>query len=125
MHPWRSGHWLPGVLSDRQIRELLNDGYLRGVSNIDEAADYSSIDLTLSNEAYRMKSGSIKPCGRPDQPYEKFCNNKKVAEKLLENTDGTFHLKANECYVFKLKETLMATQNPPPVATSKSPTQQD
>ena len=108
MHPWESGHWLPGVLSETQIRRLWSDGYLDGIADFKNAADYSSIDLTLSNEGYKMKAGSIKPCGQPDQPYKKFLGNSDLAERLPENEDNIFVLKANECYVFKLKETLAA-----------------
>jgi len=123
MHPWESGHWLPGVLSKTQIYELWKSGYLDGIDDFDKAADYSSIDLTLSDEAYRMKAGSIKPCGQPDQPYKQFLDNTDLAERLRENEDKSFNLKANECYVFKLKEKLagkLAGSNIYGMATAKS-----
>ena len=57
--PWHN--WTPGVLSKRQMQELRNSGYIRSVQNPKKAIDDSSIDLTLSNEVYRLTVGSVKP----------------------------------------------------------------
>ena len=124
MHPWDKDHWLPGVLSTEQIQKLIDNVYIDGVNNFEDAADYSSFDLFLSDKGYRMIQGSIKPCGDPSEPYINFLKNESFAEPLLPDEDGCFCLKANECYVFQLKEELktgkLATSNIFGMGTAKS-----
>lgn len=107
MHPWVKEHWLPGVLSKDQIKQLVDDVYITGLDNFNDAADYSSFDLTLSDEGYKMKLGSIKPCG---ENYVRILNNPDFAERLSINEEGYFPLEAKKCYVFKLKEKLTAAK---------------
>lgn len=104
MPPWEDEHWLPGVLCKRQMERLYKEGFIGGIENFKKAADYSSIDLHLSNEGYKMVQGSIKPCGEPT--YLSFLNNPKFVERLSPNKDGHFDLLRGTCYVFKLKERL-------------------
>ena len=59
MHPWKKKRWLPGVLCEKQMKEL-TDGYILGVENFKDAADYSSIDLHLSNNGYKVYNIGIK-----------------------------------------------------------------
>jgi len=123
MHPWEKGHWLPGVLSKNHVKELIDGAYIDKVTNFLETADYSSIDLTLSDVGFRMICGSIKPCGAPAQPYKSFLNNEKYAEKLTMDAKGCFNLKASQCYVFYLKEILtpkLSGSNIYGMATAKS-----
>ena len=121
MHPWEKGHWLPGVLCKNQIRQLINEGYIDGVNNFKKAADYSSLDLTLSDEGYRMKTGSIKPLGDQGLPYKGYLENKTLAERLSVNSKGFFELKAQVCYVFKLRERIARKlKNIYGMATAKS-----
>ena len=49
MHPWDEEHWLPGVLSKKQMMSLYRKEYIVGIENFDSAADLSSIDLHLSD----------------------------------------------------------------------------
>jgi len=119
MDPWEQDNWLPGVLSKEQIKKLVEEGYIGGVKDFDSAADHSSIDLFLSGEGYQMLQGSIKPCGTP---YLRFLKDRKIAQPLAPE-EGCFKLKRNECYVFKLKETLygnLANSNIYGQATAKS-----
>jgi hypothetical protein len=52
--PW--DNWIPGVLNKKQMRDLVREGILKS-KKIGEA----SLDLTLTNEVYRMLRGSVKP----------------------------------------------------------------
>ena len=83
------------------MMSLYRKEYIVGIENFDSAAGLSSIDLHLSGESYRMKHGSIKPCG---DKYLDILTNSKHAELLKPDTNKHFKLKAKECYVFKLKE---------------------
>jgi dCTP deaminase len=102
MHPWDRDHWLPGVLSKEQLKQLIDESYILGVRDFKDAADYSSINLYLSDEGYQMLQGSIKPCG---SSYRTFLNDDRFAQRLGKD-DGCFQLKHSECYVFKLRESL-------------------
>jgi len=101
-NPW--SRWIPGVLSKGQITELCNAGLITGEGSLEEAIDESSIDLSLSDEAYRMIKGSVKPSA--SDHYGWFIKNNGLAEKLEKSEDGSYVLKAKETYVFKLREQL-------------------
>lgn len=105
MHPWEEESWLPGVLTKKQIKKLVDLNYISGVDNVNSAVDYSSIDLHLSGNGYIMNHGSMKPCGGSSS-YISFLNNEDIATPLKPNKDGVFNLKPSNCYVFKLKERL-------------------
>jgi dCTP deaminase len=66
--------------------------------------DESSFDLSLSDEAYRLINGSVKPVG--NDPYEFYLGKGKLAEKLPIQEDGSFLLKEKQTYIFKLREKL-------------------
>lgn len=57
--PWRE--WIPGVLSRGQVETLITTGFIQYADRA--TLDYSSLDLTLSNEAYELTQGSVKPSG--------------------------------------------------------------
>jgi dCTP deaminase len=94
--------WAPGVLSKDQMRQLHEQQYIKGIDGFEKAFDWSALDLSLSDEGYLMEKGSIKPCG-PRNQYANFLR-PPYAKKLDPQTDGTFQLKSNSCYVFKLRE---------------------
>jgi dCTP deaminase len=93
--------WFPGVLSKAQMKDLCDNGYIIGVT--DQAIGYSSIDLTLSDEGYRMEKGSVKPFGGR---YIHDIIKKKLAKKIHADTDGIFTLDAKKTHLFKLRESL-------------------
>ncbi len=65
--------------------------------------DHSSIDLSLSDDAYEMIRGSVKPS---DPPYDRFIKNAGLAKKHDPLPDGTYELKRQKTYVFRLQEKL-------------------
>jgi dCTP deaminase len=99
--------WIPGVLSDRQVKDFISEGYVSNVSDPDTAVDFSSFDLTLSSEGYEMLQGSVKPFG---QRYRSLVLGQSMLAKRLEPDPGGsyFTLKAKDTYVFKLNERIEA-----------------
>ena len=100
--PWTD--WIPGVLNKEQLRQLCQEGFVTGVNKPDEAIDLSSINLSLSEDGFEMREGSIKPSSHPQ--YEHLLTNKILAKKLDPSEDGSFLLSAKCTYVFKLREKL-------------------
>ena len=95
--------WLPGVLSDTQVAALRDSGWIEGLTHNSEIGP-SAVDLTLSDEAYVMTSGSVKPFG---QSYAHFVlTNQKLAQPLKPGADGVFTLHKQQTFVFRLKEEL-------------------
>ena len=99
--PW--DEWIPGVLSKNQIIQLQEKGLITGLGPRN-SIDYSSFDVSVSREAYRMRKGSVKPSG--DSPYSWFIEQAGLAEKQLPDSDGTFTLNRKQTYVFKLRQKL-------------------
>ncbi len=100
--PW--GSWIPGVLNKDQVRILCEKGLIIGKEpdELEEALDESSIDLSLSDEAFRMTEGSVKPSR--SHAYSWLIG--QLGARLQKSEDGTFKLNARETYVFKLRERL-------------------
>lgn len=117
--PWES--WVPGVLNNDQIKELLENDYI--LVDGDHDIDYSSIDLTLSDEGYEMKAGSIKPARENDGDYRgKFLGNPALSQKLEADGDGKYILKKGNTYLFCIQEKLNNLRETPIYgqATAKS-----
>ena len=100
--PWY--HWIPGVLNKVQTKTLVEEGLITTPGDVDRLLDESSVDLTLSDEAYRMIHGSVKPVG--DRTYGRFLSRQDLAERLRAGQDGSFLLEAKGTYIFKLRERL-------------------
>ncbi|MGD0511096.1 MAG: 2'-deoxycytidine 5'-triphosphate deaminase [Candidatus Micrarchaeaceae archaeon] len=101
--PW--DQWVPGVLNKPQMKELLDGGFLT-YSGSEPKLDHSSIDLSLADEAYEMVEGSVKPF---EPPYDWFITRKtKLAKKHEPLEDGSYELKRQKTYVFRLQEKLEA-----------------
>ena len=101
-HPWKDERWLPGVLNCEQLGSLIECGLIKNADNkID--SDASALDLHLSGEGYEMFKGSIKPFNRS---YSAITKDPFYAKKLTEESDKSFILKKEHCYVFKIKESL-------------------
>ena len=100
--PWHD--WIPGVLNKKQMRALVDKGVITRRGSDDILLGLSSLDLSLSNEAYKMIPGSVKPVG--DKPYGWFIKTEHLARELSADSDGSFFLEAKGTYIFKLNERL-------------------
>lgn len=106
--PWKD--WIPGVLSKEQIQELCSEGHIEHVvdwnSNNEDKnpIDYSAIDLTLTDEGYRLTKGSVKPFG---DRYMHFNKSHGLVEELPRGR--AYELKRPNTYLFKLREKLSFT----------------
>lgn len=95
--------YIPGVLSNSQLKELFDEGWIQG-STDEKLIDYSSFDLTLSDEGYLMSKGSVKPFGKS---YEHFlATGKDLAKRISPDSDGRFKLSAKCTYLFRLEQKL-------------------
>ncbi|MGO9011216.1 MAG: 2'-deoxycytidine 5'-triphosphate deaminase domain-containing protein [Bryobacteraceae bacterium] len=104
MEPWSL--WIPGVLNKSQMWDLVEKGRITrrgGTAITPEDLDHSSLDLSLSDEAYEMLPGAVKPV--ENQPYGWFIQNSGLA-KRLDPQSGVFSLREKGTYVFKLNERL-------------------
>jgi len=97
--PWKE--WIPGALNDFQLRELITQGFIEHAE--DCKPDYSSFDLRLGNEGYKMLKGSIKPQGGG---YGQFLSSNSAFAAPLSFDNNTVILAPKNTYVFKLKEKL-------------------
>ena len=95
-------HWIPGVLSDKQVTALVAIGAISNV--VDKNIAYSSVDLTLADEGYLMVQGSVKPFGGG---YEHFIQHKPEYSQRL-TQEEVYELSPTKTYVFKVKEKLNA-----------------
>ena len=100
--PWND--WIPGVLNRAQIETLCKSGYVTGVEASGKTIDLSSIDLSLSDTAFEMTEGSVKPSGTSD--YEHLLLGGRLAKELKPSVDRIYQLRAKSTYVFKLRERL-------------------
>jgi len=98
--PWDD--WLPGVLSKKQVRELIEGGFVRGASSDPKALDYSSLDLHLSDEGYALNA-CVKPFGHN---FIRELTRQKLAVRLERDGDGCYRLERRRVYLFKLIETI-------------------
>src|SRR6266849_8753567 len=95
--PWDD--WIPGVLCKSQVIELCKQGFINGVDPSGPAIDHSSVDLSLSANAFKMREGSVKPSYTD---YDLILRNKELSEKI-EPTNGIFTLLPKFTYVFQLR----------------------
>jgi len=100
--------WIPGVLSNSQLKDLADNGYITDVTA--KSFDPSAIDLHVAQECYRLKRGTVKPSGG-----EFFENLLKadLAEPMKSDSDGIWTLNRKETYLFPLKESLKGLRNTP------------
>jgi deoxycytidine triphosphate deaminase len=116
--PWIKDHWMPGVLSERQMKILQEDQYIQKFNENEYKFDHSSMDLHLTDIGYLMCNGSIKPRG--GRYAQIFTTN--YCQKMNPGENGCFSLKKGQCYVFKLNERipLLRDSNVFGQATAKS-----
>ena len=99
--PWDD--WIPGALNKRQMEQLLDEKFVT-FDATKPKVDHSSIDLSLSEDAYEMMEGSVKPA---DPPYSRFIKNAKLAKNYPLN-DGIYKLEKRKTYVIRLQEKIEA-----------------
>jgi dCTP deaminase len=112
--------WIPGVLSKSQTNKLIDESCIGDVSDDPKSRDYSSIDLHITEQGYKMLHGSLKPS--EDHSYFKYLNDPNIAEKLEPDSEY-FYLQKNTCYVFVLQEKIfpkLGNKNIYGQATAKS-----
>jgi dCTP deaminase len=92
--------WIPGVLSNFQMRQLCKPGWIEGDVS-DEQIGYSALDLTLTGEGYYMLQGCVKPFG---ESYEQILKNKAFAKPL--GKKDSFVLIPKKTYIFRIQQRL-------------------
>lgn len=116
--PWRN--WVPGVLSKKQVMELCDEDLIRQVEDFENSIDESSIDLTLTDEVYKLCEGSVKPFG--EKTYLHTLEKLSLVEKI--EPDGeAYILKKSNTYLVKVREKLANRLNGKEIfgqATAKS-----
>ena len=106
--PWDD--WLPGVLSKRQVKALIQKRFIRNASTDRGDLDYSSIDLRLGDEAYQLKA-CVKGFGRN---FVGELLDQKLAKLLKPESDGvSYLLKRRHSYLFKLMEQIQELKGTP------------
>jgi dCTP deaminase len=111
--------WLPGVLSRRQVQELVDHEFIRNASTNPKDFDHSSFDLRIDDEAYELNA-CVKPFGRA---FRRHLLKQKLAKRLPPQTDGTYILKSRHSYLFKIMERIPDFDKTTPIygsATAKS-----
>ncbi|OGL74404.1 hypothetical protein A3E39_00950 [Candidatus Uhrbacteria bacterium RIFCSPHIGHO2_12_FULL_60_25] len=86
----------PGALPYQMMKDMLQAGYVEGAT--DDAIQPSSLDLTITDEVYRMR-GSYLP--RPGEPIRDI-----IARGALYTANLDLPLERGGIYLIKLKETL-------------------
>ena len=76
-------------------------GFIENPGDAQTAIDRSSIDLVLSDQAYRMVDGAVKPLGGR---YLHSITTLGLATRFKPDSDGLFRLGFKNTYVFKLRE---------------------
>ncbi len=105
-YPW--DEWVPGVLNRNQMRALLTEGFIT-YSGAEPEIGHSSIDLSLADEAYEMLRGSVKPFRTAStNSYRWLIEKAHLAKSHHASEDGSYELKRQTTYVFKLREKLEA-----------------
>jgi dCTP deaminase len=88
-----------GALPDHKIRELVNNKFIGGVSN-SKSIRPSSLDLTITGEAYRVRGTFLPGVGESVmEAFKRVGSTRLVGEKIL--------LERGCCYVLPLNESII------------------
>ncbi len=103
--PWNEGPvpWRRGVLAGEQLRTLVTNGYIKNMRENEIELCEASLDLQISDEAYELKDGSIKPF--QGESYRSQTLSTTGHEQILPQ-DGYFFLKREKTYVFRAVQSL-------------------
>jgi dCTP deaminase len=115
--PWDD--WLPGVLTKKQVKQLVDNDFIRNTSSDDDDFGYSSFDLRIADEAYELHA-CVKPFGRA---FLRGLLSQKLAQRLRPQTEDIYLLKRRRSYLFKITETIPDFDKNTPIygsATAKS-----
>lgn len=105
--PWSD--WIPGVLSKTQVRKLIDQNYIKNVGSAPKL-DFSSMDLRVSNEAFELSGGCVKPFGRD---YLANLQSLGIARGLKPERGGEYLLKSRTSYLFKIEEQIRELHDSP------------
>ncbi|MBU1032650.1 MAG: 2'-deoxycytidine 5'-triphosphate deaminase [Patescibacteria group bacterium] len=100
----------PGAIPFQLMREMMAAGYIQGAE--ESALQPSSLDMTLTDEVYRLR-GSYLP--RPGEPVNEIAK-----QGALYSTNLNLPLEVNGIYLIKLKETLNLPKSIHATASNKS-----
>jgi dCTP deaminase len=115
--PWND--WIPGVLSKKQVKKLIDENYIMDVGSLSKQLDFSSIDIRVADAAYELGGGCVKPFGRD---YLSNLSRLHLVQPLNPESGGEFMLKSRKSYLFKIKERITELLDSPiyGMATAKS-----
>lgn len=100
-----------GALPDHKIQDLINNGFLSGVTNVDSVRP-SSLDLTITGEVFRVRGAFLPAIGESVPSALKRVGSTKLSgEKILLEKGCCYVLPLNEV-VTKLPEGVYAYCNP-------------
>lgn len=91
--------WIPGVLSDDQLRSLSAQGHVTGTSEF--AA--SAIDLHVASTCFHLTRGPVKPFG---EGFLSELQKGGFVKIHPPQSDGTWLLEPRQSYLFELRERL-------------------
>ena len=95
-------NWAPGALCKSQMEVLIKNNIITGrnASELIDDTDHSSMDLRLTDEAYLLKAGTIKPTG---VSFHEILQDENLAKKINLEEDYLCLWKTHT-YIIKLKE---------------------
>lgn len=100
--------WIPGVLCRQQLVKLVNAGHVQGVRQ--DSYTESSLDLHVTDCAFELPSGSVKPQGGR---YLHTLQQDRLATEHKHQTNGVFLLEKKHTYLFKTLESLRDLKQSP------------
>ncbi len=115
--PWAL--WIPGVLSKRQVGELITQRYILNTSTKLGDLDYSSLDLRVGDNAYELTGGSVKPFA---SRYLTTLLDQHLAVPVEPTSSGYYFLQRRKSYLFTIMEQIPGLMRSPihGAATAKS-----
>jgi len=105
--PWSD--WIPGVLSKSQVKTLIDQNYIKNVGSAPKL-DFSSMDVRVSNEAFELSDGCVKPFGRD---YLSNLQKLGIVRPINARSDGNYLLASRKSYLFKIEERITELHHSP------------
>jgi len=92
--------WIPGVLSNSQVRQLYHAGWIEKIVDPKAQLGYSALDLTLAGDCYQMLQGSVKPCG--EDYNQVVLQNRRLARRMPKRE--AYVLQPKQTYLFPIQQ---------------------